>query len=210
MWHLEINSMRSKIIYCRPVIIFETLRIASSGEQPHPLVALLCHYKTWTLDFSSYLKRVWFQNSTCRSFAGTVIVIVLWARCIGPWGQEGFTLFNAFRFVCCDAKTRSLLNKKSVEHKSQYSPPGAGASLSSGSGTPGVPSEAFPAALFALAAEWLTKGWISSWLLRVSLFNSGPVGDVSGSHKAEGYCSFEFWHASPLSFGWSRKKPDGS
>lgn len=41
--------MRSKIIYCRPVIIFETLRIASSGEQPHPLVALLCHYKTWKL-----------------------------------------------------------------------------------------------------------------------------------------------------------------
>lgn len=132
-------------------------------------------------------------------------MIVLWARCIGAWGQEGF-LFTAFRFVCCDAKTRSLLNKKSVEHKSQYSPPGAGASLSSGSGTPGVPSEAFPAALFALAAEWLTKGWISSWLLRVSLCNSGPVGDVSGSHKAEGYCSFEFWHASPLSFGWSRKK----
>lgn len=52
-------------------------------------------------------------------------------------------------------------------------------SLSSRSGTPGVRSEALPAALFALAAKRSPKSKIPSRLLRVSLRNSGPVGDVS-------------------------------
>lgn len=62
-------------------------------------------------------------------------------------------LLTTFEFVRRDAKTQSLPEKESVEHMSQCSPLGAGASLSSGSGTPRVPSEALPAALFALAAK---------------------------------------------------------
>lgn len=67
----------------------------------------------------------------------------------------------------------------------------------------GLPSEALPAALFALAAKRSTKGETSSRLPQVSPRNSGPVGAVRSSRKAEGYCSFEFRHASPLGSGWS-------
>lgn len=118
---------------------------------------------------------VLFENLTCRSRGDSSVS----------------DLFKAFTFACCDAEACSIkknqLSTSDSVHRQVQLP------LSRVGVAPrGCRVKRFP----PLCLPWLQshgpEGNISSRLLQVSLRNSGAVGDVSESHKAEGYCSYEF------------------